>query len=161
MNANEAMIAFYESRARRNRRGSIAIFPSGGLIDGPFNIPTEGLALAVDTLSSLTDVPLLSVCRETATCDLSASATIHSKKVLTNPNPLETVADEEEPVPIHSSPRSVGPARSLREPAQGPRVCPETRRCWRSRCRSAGVDSVVEARPLGASGSRACPPFRK
>jgi starch synthase len=46
-------------------------------MDGPFNIPTEGLPLAVDILFYLTDVPLISGCLETAMFDVNAYATIY------------------------------------------------------------------------------------
>ena len=66
VNANEALMKFYEERQKRNPKGTLNIAPFGSLMDGPYNIPMEGLSLAVDLLFYLTDVPLISGCLDTA-----------------------------------------------------------------------------------------------
>jgi starch synthase len=76
VNANENMIEFYEARAKRNLKGFFAVCPFGGIMDGPFNCPTEGLSLAIDMLFYLTDVPLLSGCLESALFHSTAYAAV-------------------------------------------------------------------------------------
>ncbi|OHT12994.1 glycosyl transferase [Tritrichomonas foetus] len=66
VNANEALIKFYEERNKRNPKGTLNIAPFGSLMDGPYNIPMEGLPLAIDLLFYLSDVPLISGCLDTA-----------------------------------------------------------------------------------------------
>ena len=66
VNANENLINFYNERKQRNPEGSFNICPFGALTDGPYNIPLEGLTLAIDILFYLTDVPLISGCLDTA-----------------------------------------------------------------------------------------------
>lgn len=62
VNANEELIQFYDDRNKRNPEGTFCIAPFGALIDGPYNIPIEGLTLAIDMLFYLTDVPMIQGC---------------------------------------------------------------------------------------------------
>ena len=66
VNANDELIQFYEARKKRNPKGTINIVPFGALMDGPHNIPAEGLPIAIDLLFYLSDVPLISGCLDTA-----------------------------------------------------------------------------------------------
>lgn len=88
VNANEALIKFYDRRAKQNPKGSFGICPFGGLMDGPTNMPMEGMQLAVDMLFLLTEVPLLSGCLESAMFVENAYATIKPEKPK-----VETAAD--------------------------------------------------------------------
>ncbi|OHT08896.1 hypothetical protein TRFO_22380 [Tritrichomonas foetus] len=89
VNANEALINFYAERQKRNPKGTLNICPFGALIDGPYNIPLEGLPLAIDLLFYLTDVPLISGCLDTAMFFVNAYATL-------KPEPVEEVISDEE-----------------------------------------------------------------
>ena len=66
VNANEELIKFYDARKKRNPKGTLNIVPFGALMDGPHNIPAEGLPIAIDLLFYLSDVPLISGCLDTA-----------------------------------------------------------------------------------------------
>ena len=76
VNANENLIKLYDERKKRNPEGSLLICPFGALMDGPFNLPMEGLSLAIDMLFYLTDVPLISGCLDTAMFYANAYSTI-------------------------------------------------------------------------------------
>ena len=66
VNANDELIRFYEERKKRNPKGTLNIVPFGALMDGPHNIPAEGLPIAIDLLFYLSDIPLISGCLDTA-----------------------------------------------------------------------------------------------
>ncbi|OHT09608.1 glycosyl transferase [Tritrichomonas foetus] len=76
VNANENLIKLYEERSKRNPLGALHICPFGALMDGPYNLPNEGISLAIDALFYLTEVPLISGCLGTAMFYANAYSTI-------------------------------------------------------------------------------------
>jgi starch synthase len=120
VNSNEGLISFYEARARRTPKNSFAIAPFGALADGPFNIPTEGLPLAVDVLFYLTDVPLISGCLDTSLFDVAAYAPVPREVQAPSPTPA--------PAPVASP---LDPSKDATEaPAAAPEPNPRAPTKW-------------------------------
>ena len=147
VNANETLIKLYEERKKRNPEGSLLVAPFGALMDGPFNLPNEGLSLAIDLLFYLTDVPLISGCLDTAMFYANAYSTIKQVReknakwpvkwwpnyqrfsdLLKNRASTRTKADWALSGDVNILPVSYDghPMRAILSVA---RVCPQTKRC--------------------------------
>lgn len=94
VNANEALTQFYKDRKSRNPPGTLNIAPFGAIMDGPFNIPAEGLSLAIDLLFYLSDIPLISGVLETAMFYVNAYSMYKSQE--RGNRPRDDDFDEEE-----------------------------------------------------------------
>lgn len=141
---NTELMKYYNARNQRNPTGSFGILPFGALHQRPYNLPYEGLSLAVDNLFYLSEVPLINGCLEEAISDPTAYVTVKGQgqeevikwlppaakftQFLKNRAATRTRADWALGGDIHVLPVSYD-QKAMHAILSVARVCPKTHKC--------------------------------